>query len=218
MRNKCFVSNTSIVGRLLRWVYGYFSRFNNSAAYWERRYASGGNSGGGSYEKLAKFKAEIINAFVKDNGINSVMEFGCGDGNQLRYAEYPQYTGFDVSATALDLCRKTFAEDSFKQFNLMSEFKDGVTADLCLSLDVIYHLVEDEVFQGYMQTLFGAAKRYVIVYSSNDESIFGVSHVKHRNFSRWVDENCPDWNMLSHISNRYRDLSPADFFIYQRKQ
>ncbi|GHU00812.1 hypothetical protein AGMMS49960_09720 [Betaproteobacteria bacterium] len=217
MKTKNLISNTSLVGRLLRWAYGYFSKFNNSSSYWERRYASGGNSGEGSYDKLAEFKAEVINAFVKSNDINSVIEFGCGDGNQLRYAEYPQYTGFDVSVTALDLCRNTFAEDPSKQFCLMSEFKDGGAADLCLSLDVIYHLVEDEVFQEYMQTLFGAAKRYVIVYSSNDENIFGVSHVKHRNFSRWVEENCLGWNLLSHIPNRYRSLSEADFFIYQRK-
>ena len=39
-------------------------RFRDSKHYWEDRYASGGNSGSGSYNKLAEFKSEVINAFV----------------------------------------------------------------------------------------------------------------------------------------------------------
>ena len=54
-----------------------------SSKYWENRYKAGGNSGSGSYSNLAIFKAEIINSFVKDNKIESVIEFGCGDGQQL---------------------------------------------------------------------------------------------------------------------------------------
>lgn len=42
-------------------------------------------------------------------------------------------------------------------------------ADLSLSLDVIYHLVEDEVFETYINTLFKSARRYVIIYSSNSD-------------------------------------------------
>ena len=39
----------------------------NSHEYWEKRYASGGNSGAGSYNYLAEFKAEILNNFVTKN-------------------------------------------------------------------------------------------------------------------------------------------------------
>src|SRR5437899_4317923 len=58
------------------------------------------NSGLGSYDKLAEFKAEVLNGFVKENTIKSVIEYGCGDGNQLKFAEYPSYLGFDVSVKA----------------------------------------------------------------------------------------------------------------------
>jgi hypothetical protein len=33
-------------------------KFSGSKAYWENRYADGGNSGAGSYNRLADFKAE----------------------------------------------------------------------------------------------------------------------------------------------------------------
>ncbi|MDR2602882.1 MAG: class I SAM-dependent methyltransferase [Spirochaetaceae bacterium] len=80
----------------------------DSADYWEGRYAQGGNSGAGSRDKLAAFKAGIINSFVAERSIKTVMEFGCGDGGQLLLADYPFYTGFDVSDTALEKCRKLF--------------------------------------------------------------------------------------------------------------
>ena len=59
------------------------NKFPGSRDYWEQRYSSGSNSGDGSRGKLAEFKAEIINSLVKDKKIESVIEFGCGDGNQL---------------------------------------------------------------------------------------------------------------------------------------
>ncbi|MDR0569556.1 MAG: class I SAM-dependent methyltransferase [Spirochaetaceae bacterium] len=94
--------------------------FPGSKAYWERRYAEGGNSGAGSYNRLAAFKAEMLNAFVRDNNIQTVMEFGCGDGNQLSLARYPRYTGFDVSETAVKLCKNRFKGDATKTFYLLN--------------------------------------------------------------------------------------------------
>ncbi len=56
-------------------------------------------------------QADVINRFVEDEKINSVIEFGCSDGNQLRLLSIPGYIGFDVSETAIALCRKLFARD-----------------------------------------------------------------------------------------------------------
>lgn len=41
----------------------------NSKKYWNDRYLTVGNSGAGSYNKLAQFKADIINNFVEKNQI-----------------------------------------------------------------------------------------------------------------------------------------------------
>lgn len=196
----------------------------SSAGYWDRRYRKGGNSGPGSYNHLARFKAEVLNRFVRENGIASVIEFGCGDGNQLGLAEYPAYTGFDVSSEAVEICRTRFPADDGRQFFRVSEY-DGRTADLALSLDVVFHLVEDQVFDDYMRRLFGAATRYVIVFSSNqDEPIEPVSeHVRHREFTRWVDRELPgQWVLLDRIRNPYpyngdsSTTSFADFYVYRK--
>jgi len=69
----------------------------NSKDYWETRYAMGGNSGAGSYNKIAAFKAEVVNAFVASNGIQHVFELGFGDGQQLSIAKFnlnPDFTKY----------------------------------------------------------------------------------------------------------------------------
>ena len=198
--------------------------FPGSERYWEARYAKGGHSGVGSTKHLAKFKAGILNSFVKTNKINTVLEFGCGDGNQLELASYPHYTGFDVSLSALRLCKEKFKADKTRIFKSMNEYQ-GQRAELTLSLDVIYHLVEDASFQRYMQQLFSSSDRYVVIYSSNTDKnpVDQPKHIKHRKFTEWVGSNAADWELLEHIPNKYpvdsreQTGSFSDFFIYGKK-
>ncbi len=174
----------------------------NSEQYWEKRYASGGNSGVGSYSKFAEYKANFINKFVKDNAIDSVVEYGCGDGNQLSYAKYKKYVGIDVSETAIDICKRKFLGDSTKKF-FLSHQSPSAKYDLALSLDVIYHLIEDSVFEQYIHSLFISSSRYVIIYSSNknDNSDMISAHVKHRNFTVYIQENIKNWVLVRRVNN-----------------
>lgn len=197
--------------------------FPGSADYWQSRYLNGGDSGVGSYGDFASFKAEVLNAFVRDQAIASVIEFGCGDGNQLLLAHYPDYLGVDVSCAAVEVCRRRFGDDQQKRFLPLSEYH-AVQAELSLSLDVIYHLVEDDVFNNYMMTLFAAATRYVVIYSSNDtpDSDVAASHVRHRCFTDWVKNRQPQWRLFKKVSNRYpfrgdyRHGSFSDFYFFEK--
>jgi hypothetical protein len=103
---------------------------------------------------------------------------------QLRLANYPKYIGVDVSSTAIELCRRAFAGDSTKRFVRAQDLDDETKAELALSLDVIYHLVEDDIFERYMGKLFRSSSRFVIVYSSNIDSSWPSQHVRHREFTR----------------------------------
>jgi hypothetical protein len=193
--------------------------FVSSADYWERRYARQGTSGEGSYGAFARRKAEFINKFVREHGIWSVIEFGCGDGNQLSLAEYPRYMGLDVSRTAIGLCKKRFAGDCTKSFYLYdgTSFVDhaGMFAgDLALSLDVVYHLVEDTVFENYMTHLFSAGQSYVIIYATNTEMGNAGAHVRHRRFVPWVEAKFPQWQLLPSILGTPE--SRVRFFVYER--
>jgi hypothetical protein len=222
---KSFIKTIPILGKailtLKRRIKGEY--FPGSAKYWNLLYKSGGNSGAGSYGRLALFKAEIINRFVVDHKIHSVMEFGCGDGNQLSFSEYPSYTGFDISSLIIKTCKGLYINDMTKSFFTMDEYK-GQTAELCLSLDVIFHLVEYDVFEAYMKRLFLASDQFVIIYSSdyNTPDDMPLCHEKHRKFTEWVSVNVQGWTLIEHIPNRYpyrndqNEESVADFFIYRK--
>ncbi len=194
--------------------------FQGSAEYWERRYRGGGNSGDGSYGGLADFKAETINAFVAENNVQTVVELGCGDGNQLGLLNVPQYTGYDIAETAVKMCAKMYAGDASKNFFHYSpdEYDGESKAELSLSLDIIFHLVEDEVFETYMRHLFQLSSKWVIVYSSNSEEPQdeGVEHCKNRKFVDWVNQNISGWEFVKKIDNKDPDRSISDFYFYKK--
>jgi protein O-GlcNAc transferase len=198
--------------------------FAGSEKYWESRYAGGDNSGSGSYDNLARFKSKILNKFVKQNGINAVIEFGSGDGNQLLTAKYPHYVGFDVSQTATDICRRLFKNDRSKEFYTLDKFKNQ-KAELTLSLDVLYHLVEEDVFIEHINNLFKASTKYVIVYAYDGDDIATADHVKSRKFTEYINQNFKGWELIQHIPNDYPydESNPshttwADFYIYEKKK
>lgn len=199
------------------------ARFLGSPFYWDHRYRSGGNSGSGSFGRLAQFKADFLNEFVAENKISSVIEFGSGDGAQLRLAHYPAYTGLDVSLTAVKRCRALYGNRSNFRFLHTSEYRPEMKAELALSLDVIYHLVEDEIFEEYMNRLFNSASRYSIIYSSNLED-HAIPHVRHRRFTDWVYKHRSDFCLVRTEKNEYPfdaadpdNTSMANFYIYERK-
>ena len=196
--------------------------FTQSDDYWEARYREGGTSGKESYGHLAEYKAKVMNEFIAAHRIQSVIEFGSGDGNQLSLLRPPRYIGLDVASSALERLRQQFAGDKTKSFHLYGPGADpwasGLRAELGLSLDVIYHLVEHSVFEKYMCDLFAASERFVIVYSSNDPSSGTHPHVRDRRFSDFIDAQLPQWKLAEHLENPHRAESRSDFFIYQKRQ
>lgn len=188
----------------------------SSAEFWEARYAGGGGSGSGSRGDNAKHKADYLNGFVKDNEVRSVVEFGCGDGYQLSLANYPDYVGLDVSGTAVQRCRTLFALDAHKRFYLLPTLWP-LSAELVLSLDVTYHLTEDEVHEQHLNDVFGSATRYVILYTTDsdtvDPALVSAEHVKHRPVCRDVTAGFPDWLMIGTEAG----AGGSGFYTYQRR-
>jgi glycosyltransferase involved in cell wall biosynthesis len=195
--------------------------FFRSSTYWEKRYAAGGDSGVGSFGKLAFYKAGVINSFIRENNIKNVIEFGCGDGNQLQYFDMPEYIGVDVSKTAVETCKKRFAGDIGKEFYAYDQFvnkADGVKkAELTLSVDVLYHLVEDEVFQSYISELFRYSSRYVVIYSTNFNKSYDSPHQRDREFTQHIENTIKSFKLIETIVNPYKgEKTMSDFFIYRR--
>ena len=169
---------------------------------------------------------------MDNHDIQSVIEFGCGDGNQLQLADYPNYTGLDVSPTAIQKCQRLFEHDDTKEFHLYEPklFEENISpvqGDLGLSLDVIFHLVEDDVYNSYMRHLFSTARRHVIIYSNNtnDQPAHLADHVRFRKFTDWIEAQAPSWKLVERVENLYpyneneaeKKGSFADFFIFTKE-
>lgn len=183
-------------------------QFTTSPEYWEKRYNLGGNSGKGSYGEEAQFKADFINDFLKDSNIKKVIDFGCGDGNNIGLIDYPEYLGIDVSKTAISICKKKFSDNNNYNFfwndtsdprpvkqKLNNENYKTDEFDLAQSLDVIFHLIENEIFEAYLSDLFSLSSKYVLIYSSDHEEQ-GAQHVHHRKVSDYIASHFSDFKLI----------------------
>lgn len=182
----------------------------NSRKYWEERYRNGEDSGIGSYSNYAKFKSEYINDIIKKYNIKSITELGCGDGNNLTlYNGFKKYYGYDVSETVINRNNKIFPKNKYS-FKVINE-DELPTSCLYMSLDVIYHLVETSIFNKHIEQLFGNKSKYVLIYSSNFNSIRNF-HVRHRRFTDYIPDN---YKLIQKTNNSFKKSSSL-FFLYER--
>lgn len=172
----------------------------DSKKYWENRYLTNGNSGAGSYGTEAMFKANYINGVIKKYGINSISDFGCGDGNQISLLTgFKKYYGYDFSRTTIDNCIKKLTD---KRYQFEYNIEDIPISDITISLDVTYHILEDDYFEEYMNSLFMKSNKYVLIYSMNrnDATSQNMSiHLKNREFVGWVSNNYPHFELVETI-------------------
>jgi len=178
----------------------------DSTDFWERRYKNGGNSGAGSYGRIARQKSDFLTSFITNHAIRTMVEYGCGDGNNLRLTEERnpelRIIGVDVSRTALRWCKEKMPRQTFLH---KDEFNDGFPqknepVDLVVSLEVIFHLIEDEVFQAYMDSLTGIGSEWLIILSPDEDENVIDAHVKKRKYTN-----------SRHLRERYEMVEEVDF-------
>lgn len=183
----------------------FMQRHVNSREYWKRRYELGGDSGHGSRGDYLEYKATYINDLIKRLGVRTYLDLGFGDGRLANLIRVPEYLGLDVSPLLVKKQREQ-SHSGDKRFELLENFDASLRFDLAASIDVVYHLVEDSVYFDHLGTLFGAASKHVIIFSSDFQG-FGATHVRHRNFSNDVERMFPDWEIV-----QFDDSNPTDSF------
>jgi len=189
----------------------------DSNTYWNDRYLKGGNSGEGSYGHFAIFKGDILQKCIENLNIQSIIDYGCGDGNQALYYKCSKYIGIDVSQKAIDLCKKKFYYDIHKEFYLDNDFfksfDSSKKVDCAISCDVILHLINPSLYISYLKNLFSLSTKYVIIYSY-DCDLKHTEHVKYHNFTKTIEELFPNWILLNQIMNP--NDKKTGFYIYSK--
>ena len=134
-----------------------------------------------------------------------------------------------MSPTAIKLCIARFKEDQTKSFFLFDQdcFLDNggrMVCDCSLSLDVLYHLVEEDVYWKYLDILFSSAKKFVVIYAANLTLPQMTSHELYREFTKDISVRYPQWRLEEIKKNKapainYEDQegSLADFFLFSKK-
>lgn len=220
LRNKPGVWRILVCIRDLPGFYWLWKRwFGTSTSHWQRHYEHGGDSGPGSYGESALYKADLINRIIREHSIRSIIELGCGDGNQLGYLQVDRYVGLDVSKVAIKRCIARHAENRTRSFIQYDPecFHDPlriVSAECAMSLDVIFHLVEDDVFTRYIANLFRCAHRFVIIYALDQEHQRSVHvSVRLRKYSEYIAKAIPEFRAILHVPSVG---SFGDFYLYER--
>ena len=193
--------------------------FPTSTVHWRRHYERGGDSGPGSYGIFASYKAKLVNEAVRDRAIRSIVELGCGDGNQLAYLEVDRYLGLDISKVAIEHCIARHGDNKKRSFiwydpNFFHDPLRIVSADCAISLDVVFHLIEDDVFEKYMHNLFNCARRFVIIYALDEEEVQREHvSVRIRKYSDYIAAQIPEFRVALHVAKQGEF---ADFYVYER--
>lgn len=197
-----------------------------SKIYWDNRYKTGGNSGSGSYGRLAKYKADVVNKVASKYNISEAIELGSGDGNQCNLFNFKKYIGIDISNEAVIQCKQSFYKiDDWEFINYEDPIIETLRSPLVLSLDVIFHLVEDETFERYMKRLFNISTHLVLIYSSNFDNMNAASHVRHRKYTKWIHKNAKQFNLIDTWQNPFpftknsnpNDTSFSEFKLFSSK-
>jgi hypothetical protein len=144
--------------------------------YWDERYASGGNSGYGSYGEQLEKKIKWLSGL----NIKSISEIGCGDfnfGSRL-LGQYPgiNYVGMDISSVIIAQNKEKYPQGTFT-----TNMGEVPSADLLLCIDVLFHVLDDEEYELVLKTLENLQIKYLAVTSYETESETHP-HIKTRQF------------------------------------
>lgn len=187
--------------------------------YWEQRYRLGRSSGAGSEGAEGRYKAAYLSEFIAENDVQSVVDWGCGDGQVLKQADLhgAQYIGIDISPTIIAKMRDKFAKLGPRYlFYTVDAFETGTRTqhDLALSFDVLFHFPDDTDYRQYLTNLFSSSSKFVMIYSTNYDLGRTAKHVYRRTFTTDVAQWFPEWS-LSIIEMPLRE-GAASFFVYEK--
>lgn len=118
-------------------------------------YAAGGwdnkGSGPGSTELFTRDFRKVFENLLKERGIKSVFDLGCGDWQWQRHVKWPalKYIGWDVSNVALHDAAETWVHlpdqtrlDLQPEYHQLNAFSQPLwpEADLLIVKDVLHHI------------------------------------------------------------------------------
>lgn len=188
----------------------------NIAAYWNQRYLQGRTSGEGSEGDRAIVKAKYINELIYDKGIYTIADWGAGDGHVLSMVTLEtDYLGIDISRVAIDRLRREWHGVPRRKFLTLDEARGvEIDVDLAMSLDVIFHCIDQPTYEEHLRRLFGSSHRFVLIHSLDKDRGRTARHVRWRHFTPDVARIAPEWVLMEQTAGP----SEIGFYLYRKDE
>ena len=167
------------------------------------------SSGTGSSESYTREYRSLIEEFIKSHGINSVVDFGCGDWSFSQFIDWSnvRYTGIDVVPNVIITNVSVYGKDNveFKCIDIANIPIDEIPyADLWIVKDVFQHWPLEDITNFLRKITLANAYKYLIFTdcSTKDENIdIQVGHFRPLNHQRYP----------------FQEYSPTDIYSYNGK-
>ena len=143
------------------WIY--------QTGYWGRAPSGEGSSGPGSTEQASRQYRKFLEALIKQESIQSVVDAGCGDWEFSQHIDWAgaEYLGLDVSTVVLDRVTARYSSSNVR-FQRGSVVDVLPVADLLIVKDVLQHLPIEDISQFIQNNL--QPGRYKIAVLTNDRA------------------------------------------------
>lgn len=145
--------------------------------YWDKRYSNGGTSGDGSIGSLREFKWAKIEERV--GKVDDVIDVGCGDLSFWDGRDCKKYVGIDASEIIIQkniLKRPNWNFIMSKSDNLM--LSSLYQSDVVFCFDMLFHIMDDDVYEGTIDNLSRFSSRYIFVYTWMKNPFIGFEGFK----------------------------------------
>ena len=143
-------------------IAGFVRKRLINSIFWDFRYAAAPElgSGLGSRGEHLEYKRELLVGLLRSAPNSSVVDVGCGDLEVTRHLTVGDYTGLDVSETALRLARQKRPD---WKFQLITAGDPIPTADVVICLDVLIHQPDEQALLSLVERLARASRRTLLV-------------------------------------------------------
>lgn len=187
-------------------VGGVYDMESREERYWEKHYATGGTSGEGSIGSIREWKWEQIRSIAGE--VDNVVDVGCGDLSFWNDTLPPTYTGIDISSTIVEKHRKRHPAATFIVAN--AAIPQAVSGRIVLCMDMLFHIMDDEVFRGILMNLGRYAREWIFVYT------WRVNPLEAQETRRYVsDKLLRQGRLVSAMRARMGSTSDYDYQTYR---
>lgn len=145
--------------------------------YWDVRHSNGRTSGNGSIGCLRDFKWEKIEEHV--GKVNDVIDVGCGDLSFWDGRDCDNYVGIDCSEVVI---QKNIVKRP--KWNFITSRSDNTMvsmlckADVVFCFDMLFHIMEDDVYENTIENLTRFSKKHVFIYTWVKNPFVGFGGLK----------------------------------------